>query len=688
MKLPLTLLSKLIELPVSDVSELRHLFDDIGLEVKDLEENQSGAIFNIETLANRGDHLHALGIAREVSARLLCAVKYPALASELPGRPLSCQIRKNTDLCTRYAALEMHIAKNLQARNDLNVYLTDGGGNHPLVDILNYITLEIGQPMHAFDRDLIEGDISVELSKEEIEIRALDNKAYKVPKGSILIKDKKKVLAVGGVIGCENSKVTDSTKKVLIESAAFDPVTIRKTARAMGISTEASFAFERGTDPDGVVTALKRLLYLIAAPASKEQETTQATGYNIVEGARLERPIITLELDFLRKQMNLARLDAVEVTARLKNLGFAVQFDEATKAFKIQAPSWRTWDVADRDDMVEEVARSFSFSKVKLELPALSYEVPEQNQIEKLLEKTEASLLGCGFIEVISKGFYSRSELELIGALDTKLAADHLSILNAVDSDYSHLKATNILHLAKIAEQNHRKGMLSVKIYELCRLFSRQPNNNNEYKHERDVLTFALSGRWNEHEWQKPESREELIAYFKATVESVVKSCGHNLQVIESKESLLHPGCQAAVKIGRAKCGFFGMLHPLIKEKMELKNDLFYCEFDASRLAQSIKSNQYSETSEYPAVKRDITLKIALQESAGKALALITDIKPENLAQAVIFDHFKKPEENFRRVTYRLTFQSDQRTLESAEVDKTVGRVISELSERQGIHLI
>ncbi len=690
MKLPLNLLKKFIDLPSTDITELRHLFDDLGLEVKDVESGDSGEVFNIETLANRGDHLYVLGIARELSARLLAAVKQPALAAALPERPISLPIKRNTDLCMRYAGLEVHNVDQLQARKDLSNFLGETGGHHPLVDILNYVTLEVGQPMHAFDRDKLEGEIVIEVSTQEEKILALDQKEYIVPKGSLLIKDKKKILAVAGVIGCDSSKVTEQTKRALIESAVFDAVTIRKTAKAMKISTDASYAFERGVDYEGAISGLKRLMHLVAAVgvASKDPSSVQVTGYTLNEGKMNLPRSINIELAQLRKQLNLARLDAVEVIARLKYLGFAVQSDADNKAFKLQVPTWREWDIFNSDDIVEEVARSFSFSKVKLDLPALVYDLPETNNIERLLECVEKSMLGAGFLEVITKGFYSQSEVGVIKELDAKLADNHLALKNAVDSNYSHLKVTNILHFANLAEFNHRKGILSVKIYELCRLFSKSPLKDSTYEFEKDVFTFALSGRWNEHEWQKPEGKEQLLSMFKGVVESVIKSVGQKLIVAESKEPLLHPGCQAAIKIGRSTIGYFGLIHPLFKQKLELKNEMFYCELDAEKLSKHIQSNQFTEPSEFPSIKRDITLKIAQGQQAQKIIDIIGAANYSNLSQIVIFDNFKKNEEDFRRVTFRLTFQSNERTLENAAVDQAMQDLLTVLNTEHNIAMI
>lgn len=686
MKLHFSLLQKIIDLPVQDPLELRHTLDDLGLEVKDIEGDGASTVFNIETLANRGDHLSVLGVAREISARYLTPLNLPAVTTDLSDRKVSIPVVNSTEKCLRYALMELTLPERMSSRPEVSAILGENGGIHPIVDLLNYILIEVGQPMHAFDRDKVEGEIRVELSSTVEKVVALDGKEYSVPPNSILIKDKKKIIAIAGVIGCANSMVSSETKRVLIESATFDPVTIRKTARGMGISTDASYSFERGCDPDGAAHALKRLLNLLGTGG------VSVVGATLIEGQPLPKGQITIELAIIRKQLNLPRLEAVEITSRLKNLGFGIQYDEATKVIKVGIPSWRIWDIKNPEDIIEEIARILSLSRIKAELPPLDYEMPTYNPIELLFQKIEACLSGNGFYEVITKAFYSASEVEILKLLDPKLPEQHVAIKNAVDGAYSHLKVTNIIHLAKLAEQNHRKGIASIKLYELGRLFSSSQDEKKghelPYQYEKDTLTLAISGRWSEHEWQKPENRETLVRKFKGVIEGLIESLGHKLVVGESFSPLLHPGIQASIKIGRSKVGLFGLIHPALKERLDLKQDLLYAELNADILAKSISDRVLKEVSDLPVIRRDITLKIAPEAAAGNIMRYISDLKPANLQTLSIVDQFKKEEENFRRVTYRMTFQSIERTLESSEIDNEISAILKNLDEKHSIQMI
>lgn len=696
MKLHLSVLEKLIDLPTKDPSELRALFDDVVSEVKGIDGSGSNTVFTIETLANRGDHVCALGIARELSARLLSPISLPAMAGELTDRKSSIPVRILTDTCPRYSLLEMSLAPDMQLRPDIAAIMGATGESndrkHPIVDILNYIQLELGQPMHAFDREKVEGEIVIDVTTASETVEALDGKSYTVPKGSIVIRDKRKIIAVAGVIGCKNTMVTQSTSSVLVESAIFDPVKVRLTARGMGISTDASFLFERGGDREATTTALRRLVALLqGGPGSTK--ASHVLGFADVSKVPLEKRKIPLKLSTIRTQMNLQRLAEIEVTSRLKNLGFMFEVagndkSGAPNEWNVTVPSWRLWDVRSEEDLVEEFARVHGYNKVKLELPPLDYEIPEENPIDTLLARVEAALAGSGFIEVVSKAFYTADDVALLESLSPGIREQHITIKNAVERSYSHLKVSNILHLAKLSAENHRRGVLSFKAYEFGRVFSLGITGGS-FEFERDVLSLAASGRWTEHEWQKPENTEELVFLFKGVVENVVRSLGvSSLFIAPSKDPLLHPGCQGALKAGRETLGTFGLLHPAIASKLELRNDVVIAELDAAKLTKCMTTRAYQAPSDFPSIRRDVTLKIPGTTMASRISRSIFESKPANLVDVAVIDNFKKANEDFRRVTFRLTFQSAERTLESAEVDTALDATLISLRSELGVERI
>lgn len=685
MKLYLEVLQRIIDLPTHDPDELRHILDDLGLEVKGIEGDGAKVIFNIETLANRGDHLYALGIAREFSARYLSQLKIPPMVSSFPDKVPSVPVRLLTPKCPRYALLEMQLPERMRMRPEVASVMGESE-RHPIVDTLNYILLEMGQPMHAFDKDRIEGEIRVELSEAEEEIEGLDGKKYKVPSGSVMIKDKKKTVAVGGIIGCANSMVTPGTTRVLLESASFDPVSVRLTARGMGISTDASYLYERGCDGETPQTALKRLAHLVeATPGVSTSTGAHLLGFSFTETQPVEKRQILLRLSTLRKEFTLPRLGEAEVAARLKCLGYGVKQNE--KEFMVSVPSWRVWDVENEADLVEDFIRSHGLNGVKLELPPLDEEPPVLNDVEIIRVQLDEVLHGNGFYEVIAGSFFSQKDFDLLEKLDPKAGTDLAKVRNAVESNYSYLRNTSILHHAKLACENMKMGVRSFKVYEYTRHFHKEREEGAPYDFERDVLAFSYAGRWFVNEWRQEEPLQQKVQLFKGIVEALGSAMGTVFTVNPGESKLLHPGCQARIMSGRTECGYFGLIHPAVREALEVPADMFYGELDVVRLLKVLEERPYPTPSDFPMIKRDLTLKVPFRVYASRVQSWMKEVKLEFLTDIAILDEFRKQEEDFRRVTYRLSFKSGERTLEHAEIDAQVQKVLEQLKEKYQIEL-
>lgn len=704
MKLHVRMLEKLLEIPECPIegaatSALRQTLDDVGLEVKGVEvSGDTGVVFTIETLANRGDHLCALGVARELSARTLAHIKLPTVAGQLSDRKASVLVRRVTDKCSRYALLEMSLPNPMPLRNDVAQFVDEPGKRHAIVDLLNFVQMEFGQPMHAFDASKVDGEITIDCAEKEEEIEALDGKTYRVPEGSILIRDRKKIIAVAGVIGCSNSMVTDSTTKVCVEAAVFDPVSVRKTARAMGLSTDASYAFERGVDPEGIVMALRRLVYLAGGSAgtAKDTEAAHVIGYTYVEAGVPEKRKIRVLLSHLRNQLNLPKLEELEVVTRFKNLGYGVEVAAVAKDRELlmHVPSWRLWDVHSVDDIVEDIARSVSLNRVRQELPPLDYEAAEQHPIESLSKAVRPALRGNGFVEVISEGFYSAGEVSLLEGLQGGGSRKHIALKNSLEASNSHMKLTNIVHLARILSANLKRGVAAPKVYDYTRVFLRpdaEPSNEPlvrdffEYDYECDMLTLASAGRWSEGEWRKAESLEEHARLFAGCVGAVIKSLGGNFSISKSDHPFLHPGMQGSVKMGRNVVGVCGVIHPLIREHCELREPGFYAELDVRLLHKFMNKRESPVFSDFPKIARDVTISVDLKEQAGRILRLIHECQAPSLSDAYIVDDFTKAGEGFRRITYRVVFQSSERTLKHDEVDGAMSELLENLRSKHGI---
>lgn len=717
MKLYVRILERLLELPEcaadsAATSVLRHTLDDLGLEVKGVEVSADrGVVFNIETLANRGDHLYALGVAREIASRTLAKISLPSVAAQLSDRKGSIPARRLTDKCSRYAVLEMSLPSAMSLRNDVAIFIDEPSKRHPIVNLLNYVQLELGQPMHAFDASKIEGEIVIDCATQAEQIEALDGKVYQVPEGSILIRDRRKIIAVAGVIGCANSMVTDGTTKVCVEAAIFDPVTVRKTARAMGISTDASYAFERGVDPEGIALSLKRLVYLAAGAAGAVVDSSSAhvLGYTYLEGSAAEKRKVRVKLSYIRKQLNLLKLEELEVVTRFKNLGYSVDVAELGKdrEFTLGVPSWRLYDVSGVDDILEDIARAVSLNRVRQELPPLQYDRPNRNVLEEIALRARPALCGSGFVEVVTRGFYSSAEVALLESLSPGAAARHIAVKNSLEASNSNMKLSNVIDMARILSANLKRGVVAPKIYDYTRVFElpsegdasdepRQDRDSLEYNYESDRLTLASAGRWSDNEWRKGESLEEHARHFKGAIAALVKGLGGAFSVGKSENPFLHPGIQSSIKMGRSIVGVFGVIHPAIRAECDLRVAALYAEFDLRLVARFLPKGVSSAGevfSDLPAISRDVTLMVEAKAQAGRVVRIVKESElanPENAARlrdVMIVDDFTKPGEDFRRVTYRIVFQSTERTLTHEEVDSAMTGIFEELRANHGILL-
>ena len=675
MKLYRSMLDRLIDLQNYDHKALRSLLDEVGLEVKSVEERQDDVIFTIETLANRGDHLSAQGVARELSAKLLCKT-HTVPVSQLDDRKISFIVKNEAPTsCYRYGLMELHISNQFKLPSMISSVLQSDGSKHPIVDVLNYTALEIGQPMHAFDKDKVEGEVVVALTTTAEKIDALDGKQYTVPADSIVIKDRKKIIAVAGVIGCANTMVTSSTTKTLIESASFDPVKVRKTARAMGISTDASHAFERGCDTEAIIPALKRVLYLTQDGSSN---AAQCVGYTLLQSTDDELPFksqkVQVRVSELKSQVHSPRLDLNEVFARLKNLGFGVEYQATEKItllkdFTVTVPSWRRWEVTHEQDIIEEFARTHGLMSIKQQLPALDYNLPEYNLQEKLLKSFETVLIGSGFTEVMTRSFYSADDVEFVENIDKNSKDKHVRLKNSIETAFAALKTNNVISITSMLASNFRRGILSAKVFEFCKIFTKS-DQSDQAPNEIETVTLAASGRWYEGEWQKSEELSQIFYLTKGVVTNLLGTLNVRPSFKPGKDPYLHPGIQAYIYEGTKLLGSIGAVHPTILERAELKAPTVVVTLYAAALMKERKAKSFIEPNDLPSIRRDLTLNIPNNYFASEVISNIFKQSILDLHDVCLVDDFKKSNEDFRRVTYRFTFQSKEKTLEHSYVDE------------------
>jgi phenylalanyl-tRNA synthetase beta chain len=238
-----------------------------------------------------------------------------------------------------------------------------------------------------------------------------------------------------------------------------------------------------------------------------------------------------------------------------------------------------------------------------------------------------------------------------------------------------------------LCENNLRRGVESIKVYEFGRLFSRIPSTESRFEFERDVLSLAATGRWMDTRWRKEEELEQVVSFFKGTLEALAAALGVTFVSGSSKNPILHPGMQAVLKVGRTEVGFWGVIHPQLQSQIDLQSKMMNAELDVEKLCKLMRTREYRQASDLPAVWRDLTFKLPLRSLAADTTKFIRESDPQNLLHIDVVDDFRKKEEDFRRVSYRLIFQHVGRTLEGAEVDTQIEKILAHLKARHQLEL-
>ena len=490
-------LQRYIQLPESD-RELRALLDDIGIEVKRVNQTETGdSVFGLELLANRGDHYCYAGIARAISGRTgadVCGPEWRTLETSDKGE---VPVELASALCLGYSAtllIREPQGSTMLAAEQLAPL--DAASIHSItapIDATNLANLELGQPTHVFDADKIVGSIVVRQSVAgEMAWPLFAEESIELPAGTLVIADQEKVLAIAGVIGCEDSKATEDSTRIILESGTFDPVAVRKAGRALSIHTDSLARFERGADPSLLLIGAGRVVHLL-----------EDCGWQVVGAttwvSNWEDPVRELSLSMQRINSFIGtELSIEDVSARLQRYGFAVAASEPE--LSVIVPPHRIWDVESDADIIEEILKSIGYNNTPIGLPSI-----ERGALKSAAEQTrilaEEQLLAAGFYEVFTDGFYSRSLLERFDISAGHPLFEHVETLNSLDKGYSLLKNNTIFQAALAVARNRNDGLSAMKMYEWTRTFHPDSASANGVCSERNVLWLIACGEQRPGNW-------------------------------------------------------------------------------------------------------------------------------------------------------------------------------------------
>ena len=673
-------------LPDSD-SELRELLDDVGVEVKRIEED--GAAFSVELLANRGDHRCYAGIARELVGRVGGDISLPECAT-LKAGSAPIELRLETDRCLVYTATLIEIDEVEQDFPASIMVPLLAAGLQPVnaaVDATNLVNLEIGQPTHLFDADTIEGAITIrEARAGEMAWPLFHEDKIEVPEGAVVIADDAKILAIAGVIGCEESKVTSETKRMLLESACFDPVSVRKAGRALGIHTDSSARFERGSDPSLPLIGAGRVTHLLERHAGARR-----IGDSGQVGAWTD-PQRQVQIRAERVSAYFHHpMQSAEIVERLSRYGF--QVDQDGETLLVTVPAGRLWDVESPEDLYEELAKSIGYNALPEAMPAHTIGV-RPNEAQQLRARIEEVLLGAGFYETITDGFYGRGLPERLLPDEDHPLWHHVETVNSLDKGYSLLKNCCLGQALLGLNSNIRMGLKQVRFYEFTRTFHPDSTAENGLCSERHILWLLAHGDRRDPSWadQSPSADAWLLT---GLVEELAVELGCPLELTSEDTgedptgSLLHPHRRASIVHHGQRIGVLGEVDPVRVSAMGIKKARpVYLELDLGPLDLNADIGRFRLPSARPLSSRSLAFSLPPRVQASEVSDLLKRTGEEWLDAVDITDLFEHESEGqtFRAVTFILRYRNDESERSTdqlnAETERLARAVVDTLGSR------
>ncbi|MDQ3282009.1 MAG: phenylalanine--tRNA ligase subunit beta [Acidobacteriota bacterium] len=657
MKILIEHLREHIDLP-SSTRDIRELLDDTGIEVKTADTNEYGTVFNVELLANRGDHYAYGGIAREVSGRTGAPLKYPRVRKLETQPGDATRIRIETPLCLVYTLTELFAPENgnnaLPREIVAPMLAADMHSTLPPVDASNVTNLDLGQPTHAFDADKIEGPITVRTSRRgEKAWMLFTPEPVEIPEGTLVIADDAKILGIAGVIGCEESAVREGTKRILLESATFDPVAIRIASRQLNQATDAAARFMRGGDPSLPVIGAARVAYLL------EEHCGYRVG-NCHTAGEWKNPNRVIDVDVARTQRFIgAPLTALEMAERLTRYGFAVEPGDDT--LRVTVPPHRLWDVVFEADIQEELLKSVGYNNTVVTLPHVSMGALPSHA-ENVIARTSELLVAEGFYEIFTDSFYGRGMRERLGLTEGDALWPHVETQNSIEKNYSLLRNTTVGQALDALATNINLKNAAVKMYEWARVFLPDANAENGVCNEQATLWALANGRDRGPFWADKGRPADAI-YLKGLIEQLRLELRVDLRTGSASEHRLaqffHPGRCAGIWLDGRVVGIFGELHPLLLQRFDIKRQRpVYLEIEAPALFTTPIPRVYAEPPTRQAVVRNVAYAIPSGVTAAEVRDALASRGPAFLREIRIVDHFELPAA--RAITFEIEYLSEE----------------------------
>ena len=643
-----------------------------------------------KSLTHRPDCWGHYGVAREVSAVFGKKLKpyapkklVASVGKNLGTQKLSVKI-ESPKLCRRYMGLIMDGIEVGASPEWMQARLRAAGSRpiNNIVDITNYVMLELGQPMHAFDLGLLDtSEIIVRSAKDGENFVGLDGEKYVLEKNMCVIADKKKIIALGGVKGGENSGIKDKTRAVVLEAANFDPITVRKTSQKLDLRTDSSARFEKSLDPNMVELAMARCVELIQEICPKAKIVSNVADAGVGWQKVLFSKTITLDLQFLENKIG-AKIPEAKVVGILKSLGFGVKKKTVgktlgkTNVLEIKIPSWRaTKDISIPEDLVEEVARIYGFDNIPHELPRTSIILPEINKEHEFQYKVSSILSqDFRFVESMSYSFVS---VETLHKLDLN-EKTHVQISNPMSLEQSHLRRSLLPNMfLQISKNMHLQD--KVKMFDVGKVYLKDKKGEIVRSGSKEFLPSqplhvagVLSG--------KTQDKPFVCAHKSAL--GLLEKLGVKFDLKKfDLEKWMHPGRSVGIFVGKKQVGVISELHPAYMKSFDLDSRVGFFEINLSEVFEKTETKIYKSLPKFPSVKRDIAFVVDEKISYEKIVELL---RGWDLIKGVeLFDVYRGDGvgKNKKSMAFHLSFSDENKTLIAQEVEKVFQEIVGKLKK-------
>lgn len=642
------------------------------------------SVFEIALTPNRGDCASMLGIAREVRAHFGGALRLPPVSPDEQGEPAASTVRvqiEDADGCPRYCARLVRGVAVGPSPAWLAARLEAAGMRaiNVVVDVTNLVLLEFGQPLHAFDAGTLRGGgVHVRRARADEKIVTLDGATRALQSEDLVIADAERAIAIAGVMGGAETEVGARTTDVLLESAHFEAVRVRRTARRLGLSSEASYRFEREIDRDGLRRAIDRAARLLAelAGGSVAPGVVEATG-------RAPSAVAEIALDPERVNRLLGtHFDRAAIAALLARVD-VVDVDAGSGPLRCRVPSWRN-DLRRDVDLIEEVARIHGYDHLPTTLPVALLGPVAVSRGRSVVEGARNALCAAGFVECMTLPFASAADLDRIGLPEDDARRRVVHLQNPLTDEESNLRSTLVPSLLAVARTNRSRQVERIRAFEVGRVFAAVASDElpGETLHVAGVVLRGEGGLW------AAPTPPPLFFDAKGAVERLFEDLGLAASFSAgANEPFLHPGASAAIALGGRRVGVVGELHPETAARFEIDAScaIFALDLDAIAATPPVPV-KVREVSRQPSVRRDLAVLLSRDEPARGVLDAIRGTAGPHLVAAEIFDRYEGTgvPEGRVSVAFRLVFQRPDRTLLDTEVARATERVVRMLADRFG----